>query len=1144
MISNLGLAMILDNENGNLKVYEWITQYTEEGNVDVVTGYFTIGALAYLSHQINQKITNFRLVLGDIVNFDREENRPLDLLNENITIEAALNLSRLAQEAVDFLKQDKLKAKTLEPNFCHAKCYLFDPKKKDDRDKYFISGSSNLTEAGIGLKHTNNLELNIAETGNNNQYKELVEWFEALWHKPQAHKEKTILFKDGSRKKIDFKQYLIEEIEKIFIKYTPKEIYYKILFELFGNQILEIDNDPEFNRKLGKLQNTVIFNALYDFQQKGVLSLIQMLRKYNGAILADAVGLGKTWSALAVMKYFQMEGREIILLCPKKLESNWRRYKEDQASKFEIDKLKFFMRFHTDMNADRLDSYVDRADKLFGDDKPKLIVIDESHNLRNDKSNRYKFLVEEILKKNQDIKVLLISATPINNSLNDARNQFKLMVQGDVRGYDATLGVKNIDYSFKQAQTVFNEWRKDERPQISDFIKKLSGNDFFRLTDSLLVARTRKMVENQQTDLVFPAKTKPLNLFVTPHQLGNFETFEELFDHFPPMLSGYQPAFYLEDEKAGKKDVKRDVLKDEKLRDRFLVKMIYILMVKRLESSWFSFYSTVEKIKNHHQNALDKIKSYQASKTKTASLENDAHNLDDDENDDEFTEAVEQYTLGKKRPISIADIDRAGNLDKFKEDLKQDLSSLDNLYVNLQKFAKKVEKELEQLKQLKSCDDKLEALIAEIVKKRQSGANNHNQKVVIFTVYRDTAMYLYNQLMARGFDKIAIASGTGSQSDDSDRKQKMEAVLERFAPYTKLFREKEWAFNSEKEGLEAFAEWKVWINQHHPETARKLEKPIDILIATDALSEGQNLQDADMVINYDIHWNPVRIIQRMGRIDRLGSPNQQIFGINFWPSANINSYLNLQGRIEQRMATMKLAGAEVDHQFSDSFAKMIHDEAFDQKMNDRMMQQMQITWDDIEVSDEGLGFDSLSLERYRQDLLAEFNRDKDKYRQMPKGVYSGFIEGLAGDTDGIVALLGYPAKPAKSVEHQYQVFDLIYIDKSGKLVLENQKEVLDFLILHKEKTRYIPDAVDRGEPESIEELVNALKTWLNSQAVSTEVMEDGSVKETMGNAKSALFAGLKKGDKAALETVKQNIKIDKKFQANNFDLVAWLLVSK
>ncbi|MFM7601870.1 MAG: helicase-related protein [Pseudanabaena sp.] len=1135
--------MILDNENQNLKVHEWIKQYTEVGTIDIVTGYFTVGALAYLSQQVNQKITKFRLVLGDIVNFDQVDDRPLELLNENITIEAALNLSRLAQEAVDFLKQDKVRAKTLEPNFCHAKCYLFEPSKKDDRNKYFISGSSNLTEAGIGLKHTNNLELNIAETGNNSQYKELVEWFETLWHKPQAHKEKTLVAKDGTSKKVDFKQYLIEAIAKIFIEYSPRDIYYKILFELFGNQILEIENDPEFNRQVGRLENTAVFNALYDFQKKGVLSLIRMLQKYDGAILADAVGLGKTWSALTVMKFFQMQGREVILLCPKKLEDNWRRYKEDQESKFEPDKLKFFMRFHTDMSSSRLESYSDRADKFFRDDKPKLIVIDESHNLRNDKANRYKFLVEQILQKNQDVKVLLISATPINNSLNDARNQFKLMVQGNVHGYDAKLGVRNIDYSFKQAQTMFNEWRKDDNPKIGDFIKKLSGNDFFRLTDSLLVARTRKMVESQETDLIFPFKNKPVNLFVTPHQLGNFESFEELFEHFPPMLSGYQPAFYLDDDSG----VKKDVLKDEKLRDRFLVKMIYILMVKRLESSWFSFCSTVEKIKDHHQNALDKIKAYQANKAKPITLENDAGTLDDDQNDDEFTEAVEQYTLGKKRPISIAEIDRVGNLDKFKEDLKQDLDALDKLSVNLQKFAVKLDKEIapttKKSVRLKSCDDKLQSLIAEIVKKRKSGINNHNPKVVIFTVYRDTAVYLFEQLRARGFDKIAIASGTGSYSEDSDCSQKMELILERFAPYTKLFCEKEWAFDTEKQGLEAFADWQEWVKENHPDTYQKLTKPIDILIATDALSEGQNLQDADMVINYDIHWNPVRIIQRMGRIDRLGSPNREIFGTNFWPSDNINSYLNLQGRIEQRMAAMKLAGSEVDPQFSDSFAKMAHDEDFDRKMNDRMMEQMLITWDDIEVSDQGLGFDSLSLERYRQDLLAEFNRDKDKYRQMPKGVYSGFV-GDADSSNGIVALLGYPAKPSKKLDHQYQVFDLIYIDKSGKLVLNNQKEVLDFLTVNKDKDRFVPPAVDRGDQEAIAELVNALKSWLRSQAVQTEVMEDGTTKETMGKAARDLIGKIKKGNQMAFDFIKQDGDVEQKFQVDKFDLVAWLLVSK
>ncbi len=1127
--------MLIDNENNNLKVHEWISSYTESGTIDIVTGYFTVGALAWLSKEVNDKVSEVRLVLGDIVSIDSEENRPLDLLNENINVEAALKLNKLAQEAVRFLKQDKVTAKTLEPNFCHAKCYLFNPEKNDDRNKYFLSGSSNLTEAGIGLKETNNIELNIAETGNNNQYKELVEWFESLWQRPQAHKEKTLVSPDGTKRKVDFKQYLIDEIERIFIKYTPRELYYKVLFELFGTQILDGENDPEFNRQIGRLENSVVYNNLYEFQKKGVLSLIRMLQKYNGAILADAVGLGKTWSALAVVKFFQLQGREVILLCPKKLEHNWRRYLRHHGSRFEKDQFEFFLRFHTDMSDERLEKYNDRYDKLFNSDKPKLIVIDESHNLRNDKSNRYKFLIEEILKKNDDVKVLLLSATPINNSLNDIRNQFKLIVKGNPNGFDESLGIKNLDYSFRAAQKVFNEWREGISPQIGDFIKQLPAS-FFTITDSLIVARTRKMIEGQQTGLSFPIKTKPINLFVTPSQLGNFESFEELFEHFPPMLSGYQPSYYLDEDNIED----HDVLHDERQRDRFLVKMLYILMVKRLESSWFSFYATVQKIKDHHQNALDKIKIYQEEKSNGDLSEGNLSLFDDDDLQDEF----EELTLGKNRKIKLSDIDAAGNLDKFKNDLKKDLDALDNIFINLQKFEKKIDKETIRHGNIKSEDDKLQVLINEINKKRISGDNNSNQKVVIFTVYRDTAQYLFTQLKSRGFEKIAMVSGTGSLTSESGEETKnFEPILERFAPYTKLFREKEWDFQTKKNDMEAFYEWIDWVSQKHPKTYQKLQNPIDILIATDALSEGQNLQDADMVINYDIHWNPVRIIQRMGRIDRLGSPNSKIFGINFWPSNNINSYLNLQGRIEQRMAAMKLAGAEVDHQFSETFQKMIHDESLDQRMANRMMEQMQVTFEDLD-GEETFGFDNLSLEQYRQDLLEELNRDKAKYIKMPKGVYTGF-KGSSEicNSNGLIALLGYPARQPKNQQHEYKIFDLIYINKEGEEVLLNQKEVLDALTYHKENERSIPDSIDKGEPEAIQELVNAIQRWLKNQISEEIKQDDGSTKKIMGSEAKDLLSKIRKGDKNALLKIKENKPVEEKFQIGNFDLITWFLVS-
>ncbi|WP_332914587.1 C-terminal helicase domain-containing protein [Algoriphagus boritolerans] len=298
--------------------------------------------------------------------------------------------------------------------------------------------------------------------------------------------------------------------------------------------------------------------------------------------------------------------------------------------------------------------------------------------------------------------------------------------------------------------------------------------------------------------------------------------------------------------------------------------------------------------------------------------------------------------------------------------------------------------------------------------------------------------------------------------------------------------------------------------ENHPKTYAKVQQPIDILIATDALSEGQNLQDADMVINYDIHWNPVRIIQRLGRIDRLGSPNKKIFGINFWPSNNINSYLNLQGRIEQRMAAMKLAGAEVDEKFSETFQDMIHDETRDQRMKNRMMEQMQVTFDDLE-GNETFGFDDLSLERYRQDLLEEFNKDKAKYLRMPKGVYTGFkADTSVCAENGLIALLGYPARPAKATQHEYKVFDIIYINKQGKLILLNQKDVLDALTHHKDKDRFVPDAIDKGEDAAIQGLVNALKAWLDSQAVEEQIQEDGTTKKSNGYRSKRPFIKIEK----------------------------------
>ncbi|MCK5717051.1 MAG: DEAD/DEAH box helicase family protein, partial [Thiomargarita sp.] len=503
-----------------------------------------------------------------------------------------------------------------------------------------------------------------------------------------------------------------------------------------------------------------------------------MLQKYDGAILADAVGLGKTWTALAVLKFFQLQGREIILICPKKLQYNWHQYLRHQNSKFEKDGFEFFIRFHTDMQIERMERYSDRADSLFINDKPKLFVIDESHHLRNGQSKRYQFFVEKILKKNDDVKVLMLSATPINNTLLDIRNQFKLMTQGKRDGFKDSLAISNIDTLFLKVQRSFSSWQEEDNPKISAFIKDLPP-DFFRLTDSLTVARTRKMIEKQ--GLHFPKKQKPQNIFVTPKKIGNYDSFEELLDHFPPRLSGYQPFSYLQ---KSKNDVQQS--------EHFLVKMLYILLVKRLESSWYSFSSTVAKILAHHQNALDKINHYNLYNLEKQAFKSE-DNLQD--MDEDTAEQFEACTLGKKRKIWIADIAQAGVLDQYKKDLKLDIDALELLQNNVNKFEMGINQEHEHHSQ----DDKLHSLIEKIKEKRHSGKNNHNQKVLIFTVYKDTAFYLFQQLKKRGFDKLAVVSGEYSEIADSNTKTKQfEPILERFAPFSKLYHEKQWDISGEK----------------------------------------------------------------------------------------------------------------------------------------------------------------------------------------------------------------------------------------------------------------------------------------------------------------------------------------------------------
>jgi superfamily II DNA/RNA helicase len=1137
--------MILDNKTESTKIANFIAENIEEGNLDIVTGYFTIGALVYLSDKTNEKIESYRMILGDLVQ-KNEFKREIDLLNENLSLQQALKLSQIARKAVKFLKLDKVSVKTLEPNFCHAKLYLHDAKGKNaHKNKFFISGSSNLTEAGIGLKHASNLELNVANFSENNDFSAMAQWFENLWVSSEAKTEKTI----EDKKKIDFKKYLIQEISKIFDLYTPEEIYYKILFELFNNS----DSDQQIEKQIKSLQNTLVWNKLYDFQQVGVKSLLSMLDKFGGGILADAVGLGKTWSALCVMKAYQMKGYSNIIICPKKLRNNWEQYKKQQDSVFEEDKLDFEIINHTSLNEDLYLRDVAMSKDFLFNDKPKLIVIDESHNLRNDKSERYKFLVEYILKNVKgSVKILLLSATPLNTSFNDVRNQFKLIVKGDNYGFKESLGIGSLEHIFRILKNELNGWQLADEEIFADFYNRIKDSDFFKLTNNLLVSRTRKAIKTHfNSDLEFPKHEKVGNIFKTPMNFSEeINSFDDLLNKLNLQLFAYRPSIFTlseeeRDERSkdliARKGKKDEVLTDSVQREYFLVRMMMVLMMKRLESSWESFRSTIGKFKDHHQNLYNKLVKYQQLIDKNEKHKWVVDTLSDElkgelEDADEAG-SLDNYYVGKKNPIPLKEIFDSGNLEIYTEYVKSDLDKLSKLFSQLEAYKSKIDAE----KTYVSLDEKLEELIKILDEK----SNQKNKKAIIFTVYNDTAVYLYNELSKRGFKKLGLVSGSVFRDNHGEILRNMEDILQKFAPYTKLYNEKNWLDferekNITKKNAQNYPVWQEWIKHHRPDVFSTLNDEIDILIATDVLSEGQNLQDADMVINYDIHWNPVRVIQRVGRVDRIGSPNSSIKAINFWPALSVDDYINLHKRVKDRMANMTLVGSEVV-KLDEEFEQSIQNEELDKNNNEKILKQIEESFEDAD-GEKSIGFDDFSFDNFRQMLRSILEKERTKYENMPHGVFSGFIYSKAMQ-EGIVALLSSKVKAKKS-EQWVERKELLYINADGHSILNNEKVILDFLGEQQKNERFVPEYIAKGDNEKIEQWTHALKTYLKLRQEKTITDQAGNVKTYAGNDTVSTIKALKMGNKDASTDIEEGITAEKIYHENNVSLLAWMIISK
>ena len=1131
--------MLIDNKNdysvgGVRTVLDFIRKYTDlrserKGKLDIVTGFFTIAGLDLLYKELSPD-NRYRLVLSELVSDNDFMSRVINLLNGDLGIEATLRLSKAAQNAVAFLRRETVEVKAISCSFCHAKAYVFKDSTDDTHD-YYLMGSSNLTEAGLGIRDSSNVELNFANTGStNSEYVQLRQWFQEQWE-TVAKATINMDSKDPKSQQVDVKQYFIERIEECFGRtHTPEEIYYKILFELFSGS-LDIEGDVEQTKEMTLLQDSTIWRTLFDYQKKGVVSLIKMLRKWNGAILADAVGLGKTFSALAVIKYFQNNGYQTLLLCPKKLEQNWKQYRRRQGSRFDRDEFDYAVRFHTDLQDDRMEkdgevklSWLMRQQKL-------LIVIDESHNLRNHESSRYKMLLNNIIAKSatdrqRDVKVLLLSATPINNGLIDIRNQFNLIAQGDNDAFNNDdFQVKDLKKLFETANKRFEEWCKRHGHTIKDLLDSLQPN-FFNLTDKLIVARTRNMIEKTLgEDLGFPKKLPPANEYVGLSSIGSYATIADVYEAMlKANLTAYQPTQYMEGTDNTKKD-----WQDNTYREMFLVKMMAVLFMKRLESSWYSCLTTIKRVLDVHQETLEKVNAFL---THQGSSSIGLAVPDDDEGDD----LEEDFTL---RDATI-DLSKMKRINDFQKALQEDVKALNDFYKNLVGFQTKF-----NAGQVK--DAKLERLM-EILSEKQK-AKNH--KAIVFTTYGDTAEYLYTQLRdAHPEWRIACVTGQKAQTSVGTGQAAFQTVLQRFAPYSKLYKEMDWTdlyadvglkethFDYEKRTWNVdYDLWKKTISEFGDEKTKELiENEIDILIATDCLSEGQNLQDADLVINYDIHWNPVRLIQRFGRIDRIGSPNQTVGAVNFWPTKTYDEYLALPDRINNRMAAMTLAGTET-LETTKAFDDIVKDNPLMAHNTQKLLKQIaEGNIEDIEETDgnggSNLGLEDFSLEIYRQELLDYFNKDRELFRRMPSGVFSGFK--LAADTkesipESLVAVLGYPRRKAGDVKTPYSRLYLMLQPVGNKPAEWTELPtgtILNFLRKYKNSETALPPSITSGNEDTLKKLSQTIKDWM-----AAKTPNEGN------NATAEVLLG-------NIQVKKTDARIEDIFKQENFDLIAWEYVSR
>ena len=891
------------------------------------------------------------------------------------------------------------------------------------------------------------------------------------------------LWKDNSKLQ-EVTDEVIDNITAAYNENSPDFIYFVTLYNIFNEFLEDVSEDHLPNEATG-FKESKIWSMLYNFQKDAVLAIISKLEKFNGCILADSVGLGKTFTALAVIKYYEDRNKSVLALCPKKLTNNWNTYKDNYVNNpIASDRLRYDVLYHTDLNRTHGKSNGLDLDRLNWSNYD-LVVIDESHNFRNggklsgednEKENRYLKLLNKVIRKGVKTKVLMLSATPVNNRFNDLKNQLALAYEGNTDLIDDKLNTtKSIDEIFKNAQRAFNTWSKwDPADRTTENLLRMLDFDFFEVLDSVTIARSRKHIQKyyDTSDIgTFPTRLKPISLRPPLTNLKKATNYNEIYEQLTQLtLSIYTPTHFILPSKMEKyaemyEDNKVNVGFTQANREQGIRRLTAINLMKRMESSVHSFNLTLKRIYSLIDSTIHSIDTY--DKTSSVKLElTDISNIDEFDSEDQNGD--ELFTFGKKVKIEIGDMDYKS----WRYSLVKDRDILELLTLMVGDITPKY-------------DSKLQELFRVIRNKLENPINQDNKKIIIFTAFADTAEYLFDNVSKYvkenfGLNTAMVSGSVEGRTTVPKLKRDLNTVLTCFSPISK--------------------------DKHLLMPNDKTE--IDFLIATDCISEGQNLQDCDYLINYDIHWNPVRIIQRFGRIDRIGSKNAFIQLVNFWPDVTLDEYIDLKAKVETRMKIVDMTATGDDNLLSD-------EEKTDLEYRKAQLKRLQEEVVDIEDMSTGISIMDLGLNEFRMDLL-EYIKNHPDIDKAPFGLHS--VAAASEETPAGVIYVLKNRSNSVNIDNQNSLhpFYMVYISNDGKVICDHlsPKQMLDKMrFLCKGKTEPIPELYRQFNKETRDGRNMSEFSKLLGDAIASiiEVKEESDIDSFLGGGQMSFLTNEIKG---------------------------------